>query len=55
MQRSEEMMHQERMKEQHEGKELPQGLSSNTKQDVAGVMPQKSREEKEKERGNKSK
>lgn len=54
-QQSQEMMHQERMKEQQEGKESPQGLSSSTKQDEAAVMPQKSREEKERERGKKGK
>ena len=52
-QQSQEMMHQERMKEQQEGKESPQGLSSSTKQEEAGQMPQKSREEKERERGKK--
>ena len=54
-QQSQEMMHQERMKEQQQGKESPQGLSSSTKQEEAGQMPQKSREEKEKERGKKGK
>jgi hypothetical protein len=52
-QQSQEMMHQERMKEQQEGKDSPQGLSSSTKQEEAGQMPQKSREEKERERGKK--
>jgi hypothetical protein len=50
-QQSQEMMHQERMKEQQQGKDSPQGLSSSTKQEESGVMPQKSREEKEMERG----
>ena len=54
-QQSQQMMHQERMKEQQEGKESPQGLSSSTKEEEAGVMTQKSREEKEKERGKKGK
>jgi hypothetical protein len=49
------MMHQERMKEQQEGKHSPQGLSSSTREEEAGVMPQKSREEKERERGKKGK
>jgi hypothetical protein len=54
-QQSQEMMHQERMKEQQEGKHSPQGLSSSTREEEAGVMPQKSREEKERERGKKGK
>jgi hypothetical protein len=54
-QQSQEMMHQERMKEQQEGKHAPQGLSSSTREEEAGVMPQKSREEKERERGKKGK
>jgi hypothetical protein len=54
-QQSQEMMHQERMKGQQEGKDSPQGLSSSTKEEEAGAMPQKSREEKEKERGKKGK
>jgi hypothetical protein len=52
-QQSQEMMHQDRMKEQQEGKDSPQGLSSSTKQEEAGQMPQKSREEKARERGKK--
>jgi hypothetical protein len=36
------MMHQERMKEQKQGKQSPQGQSSSTQQEEAGTMPQKS-------------
>lgn len=52
-QQSQEMMHKERMKEQQEGKQSPQGLSSSTREEEAGVMPQKSRQEKEREQGKK--
>jgi hypothetical protein len=54
-QQAQQMMHEERMKEQKEGKQSPQGLSSSTREEEAGVMPQKSREEKERERAKKGK
>ena len=47
-QQSQEMMHQERLKEQ-EAKHSTQGLRPSTREKEAGQMPQKSREEKKRE------
>jgi hypothetical protein len=43
------MIHQERIKEQKEDKHSPQGLSSSTREEEAGQMPQKGQEERERE------